>query len=128
MMTCIPESNNPYDRWAVQVRAPILSDLPEDMWNRHTREDGIQKVKDIAGQVIGRVPKDICNVIHIGMEVHRSIKHAGCVFTGEIIHGGQVQGGGPALECFYLLEVKDGQLSDNGNALRERIQSDNIWL
>lgn len=127
-MKCIPEIDNPYDRWAVQVKAPDLQDLPVEIWDRPTREDGSERVRDIAGQIIGRVPRYVCNVIHIGMMVHRNILNAGCVFTGNIIDGGPVPGGGPALEAMYLLEVVDGQDVRVADGLRQRLQHEDIWL
>ena len=45
ILTCVPESSNIYDRWAVTA------------------------VQDDMGNVIGRVPKNICNIISISQSV-----------------------------------------------------------
>lgn len=52
-------------------------------------------VKDSDGNVIGRVPKDICNVISIQDLVHHSVVRAHCIFTGEMVMDGPIVGGGP---------------------------------
>ena len=63
-------------------------------------------VKDSDGNVIGRVPKDICNVISIQDLVHHSVVRAHCIFTGEMVMDGPIVGGGPKLKCVYLVEYR----------------------
>ena len=57
LMEMIGEPNNRYDKNAVLIRAPKLKDIPEDVWENVTKESRPQqKVADVAGNLIGRVP------------------------------------------------------------------------
>ncbi len=70
------------------------------------REEGGVRVGDMAGQMVGRMPKHVCNVVHIGMRLHHTVRHASCFLTGEMIQGGPVVGGGPQLRAIYFIEVE----------------------
>ncbi len=70
--------------------------------------EGDRRIQDIAGRLVGRMPRHLCNVVHMGMRLHNNVRHAGCFCTGEIVQGGPVVGGGPQLRAVYLLEVENG--------------------
>ena len=110
-MKCIPEPSNRYDRNAVLVVAPPLSDVPQDLHETVTKDSfPPQTVKDVAGEKIGRVPKGICGVISQGIRGGWIIK-AVAVYTGGFIHAGQVRGGGPQLKCQYLLILNPSKVN-----------------
>ena len=54
--------------------------------------------------MVGRMPRNICNAVHVGMQIHRNIDNAACFTTGNIFHEAPVPGGGPQLEAVYLIE------------------------
>ena len=63
---CIPERGNPHDAYAVLVKDGEI--------------------------IIGRVPKKVCNIIHIRQDIHRTLESATCYFTGSLINDGPVVG------------------------------------
>ena len=89
ILTCVPESSNRYDRWAVTA------------------------VQDDMGNVIGRVPKNICNIISISQSVHHTLVRAICIYTGEMLHDPPDEGGGSKLKCVYLVVSSECKLTIN---------------
>ena len=57
---------------ALAVIAPVLEDIPAELHNEITREARkgrhAQKVRDIAGKMIGRVPANICKILSQGLD------------------------------------------------------------
>ena len=98
----MPEVENRYNRYAVQVVLPRMENVPRNFQDWHVGDTCIQ---DIAGRVVGRMPRHLCNVVSLGMQVHHTVQHAGCFFTGEIVQGGPVVGRGPQLRAIYVLEI-----------------------
>ncbi len=89
--------------WAVKVQVPAIDSIIEEWRDREER--GV-RVGDMVGQMVGRMPKHVCNVVHIGMRLHHSVRHASCFLTGEMVQGGPVVGGGPQLRAIYFIEVE----------------------
>lgn len=103
VMKCVPEPTNRFDRHAVKVMAPSIDEISEDDLDVITRgHPNYQVVQDILGQTIGHVPKLVCNIISIPMLVQRCLRHAICIFMGEMEHDHQ----GPKLKVIYLLEYE----------------------
>ena len=105
------EPNNPYNTTAVQIVLPQLADLG-DIAGRHTVEHGgsTRQLTDFAGIVVGRVPAELTDMFHY--LIGQSWASLACFYTGNIIQGGPVQGGGPQLECGYVIFIKDNYLSN----------------
>jgi hypothetical protein len=82
MLVCTPELGNIYDQHAVVV-------------------------KDDLNNIIGHVPRHICRVISTCLNIHHILARADAIYTGGLIHEGQIQGGGVKLPCIYLLEFRD---------------------
>jgi hypothetical protein len=105
ILTCVPESSNIYDRWAVTA------------------------VQDDMGNVIGRVPKNICNIISISQSVHHTLVRAICIYTGEMLHDPPVEGGGPKLKCVYLVEfLPNVNLQSIAEQLNRHLEDDDFFL
>ena len=80
-MQCIPEMGNPHDRYAV-------------------------KIITAHGMMVGRMPRHLCNVVHVGMNIHQTVRNVACFYTGDFIIEPPVPGGGPQLKAVYLLEFE----------------------
>lgn len=120
-MECIPEPNNRYDIFAVALRTPLS--VPEQFSNQETRP--MQFVRDILGSVVGHVPQNICNIISVGFNVHRTLRKATCFYIGGFIH----ENSGPKLNSIYLLEFTEGtNLLDVGSYLRRYIAEDDLYM
>lgn len=102
VMKCIPEPTNRFDRNAVKVVAPSIGDISPDIINMETRSfPNQQYVHEILDQTIGHVPKFICNIISLSIRVHRTLRHAICLYMGEMVHDQ-----GPKFKVIYLLEFE----------------------
>ena len=123
-MLCEPEPENRHDHYAVIVKAP--TNVPEGVRNLEMRgAPNQQYVRDILGTVIGHVPRNVCNVISVSVNIHRTLQHAVCFYTGEIEHGAS----GPKLNCMYLLEFDQSiNLSTVGNYLKRYMDPNKIYL
>ena len=126
-MTCIPDPSNLYDRFAVIVQAPSAEDVQHDLLHIETRAPPRQQlVSDVVGSIVGHVPKNICNVISCGLSIHRTLSHAVCFFTGDI-----VLDNGPQLCCVYLLEFapsSGNKCIEAANHLHHFLPDDDIFL
>ena len=119
----MPEVGNRYDQYAVQVVVPRMENVPRNFQDWHVGDASIQ---DIAG----RMPRHLCNVVSLGMQVHHTVQHAGCFFTGEIVQGGPVVGGGPQLRAMYVLEiVEEGRnVLEMANDLRRHLEGCHVFV
>ena len=73
-MKCIPDPTNRYDRHAVKVVAPTTDEISPAVHTMETRPPPNQQfVRDILGQLIGHVPRNICNLISLSMTQHRNL-------------------------------------------------------
>ena len=53
-----------YDKYAVKIAIPPIQELSPDILDEETRgEPRRQLVRDIAGKTVGRVPRDISQII-----------------------------------------------------------------
>lgn len=73
-MDCVPEPHNRFDRFAVAVRAPTT--VPDAILNIDPRPN--QYVRDI----VGHVPRNICNIISVSLNVQRTLRNATCFIQG----------------------------------------------
>lgn len=85
-LICVRERNNQYDTQAVLVRRPLQQGNTD-------------------GDIVGHVPRFVCDVISTGLMLEWIVS-CFCFYTGGIVHGGPVRGGGPQLPCVYLLNIK----------------------
>ena len=86
------ETGNRYDEYAVTVTTPRAEELPEPVLGIVTRDHHqIQHVRDVAGQIIGRVPRGLSEVISKGL-ADGSITRAVAFYRGGFIHRGRVRG------------------------------------
>ena len=91
-MLRIREPQNVYDRYAVRIVIPPMQELSPDILNKETRgEPRRQLVRDIAGKTVGRVPRNISEIISEGIRAGQIRKNQ-VIFTGLI--NGPVMGGG----------------------------------
>ena len=108
VMECIPEPSNRYDALAVLVKV-----MGTDV-------------------TIGRVPKDICNVISVELRISRNLVKSYCLYLGSRHQEGSVPGGGLKLHCLYALEFKndtpDRRLVEVANYLRRYLPDTYIYL
>ena len=110
LMKCVREPENRFDRFSVKVIAPTLDDIHFQYHHDETRPyPRRQLVSDVAGKMIGRVPSKICKVLSTNIE-NGNIIHCHAIFTGNIIHDGPIIGGGPKLECFYILQIVNSEI------------------
>ena len=125
MMNCEPEPTNRHDRYAVIVRAPSF--VENGILDVETHPPPWRlRVRDLLGEIIGHVPRHVCNVISIGMLHRRSLERAVCFFTGETIHEGNL---GPKLKCVYCLELRSFEsMRESADILRLYVPEDNIYL
>lgn len=82
VLMCVPEPGNVHDPYAVAI-------------------------KDSMNNIIGHVPRNICNVVSIAMNVHHILLRAHAIYIGGTISEGPVRGGGVKLPCIYLLDFRD---------------------
>ncbi|XP_061167665.1 uncharacterized protein LOC133179042 [Saccostrea echinata] len=108
MMECIPEPTNRRDPLAVLVK-----------------EMGVNIT-------IGRVPKDICNVISLEMRVTQKLRRTFCLYIGTHHNEGPVPSGGLKLHCVYVLEFSNDtsyrRLGEVASFLRRHVPSSYIYL
>ncbi|XP_038058053.1 uncharacterized protein LOC119729522 isoform X2 [Patiria miniata] len=130
VMQCSHQSSK-YDKWGCVVKAPQLEDVDEAVQGIETRAGPNRTtVADVAGKVIGHVPRKICNVLAAGLAVDFSIARAVCVFTGEFQHGGAASGGGPKLVAVYHLEVvRQRDAVEIADSIRPHLtDKDRLWI
>lgn len=58
-----------------------------------------QTVRQVAGEVIGHVPRELADCFSWRLEHGELTMHT--MYIGQIIHGGDVRGGGPQLRVAY---------------------------
>ncbi|XP_062576728.1 uncharacterized protein LOC134238617 [Saccostrea cucullata] len=106
-MSCVPEPGNRFDQFACLVKGP--------------GEDN--------STTYGRVPKNICNVISLGLGRHNALLRASCFYMGHMVHDGQRVGGGPKLVCMYVLEYKDNvDVYEVANHLRRYVNENLMYM
>ena len=120
-MELVPEPTNPVDRYAVKVMAPQLYNIPEGLWTEITAHN--QRVRDVAGQMIGHVPRDLCTVISRGIQ-SGDFLHAIAVYIGGFTHTD-----GPALNCIYHIELNENiPVQQYAHAIRPYVNDMDIFL
>ena len=132
ILTCHPESGNRFGRNAVLVKCPPLNELPQAIWDSETRgresRSARQTVREIAGQRIGRVPKQISRVISEGLR-EGWVKRAAVVHIGGFIHDGSVRGGGPKLKCVYMLYIQpSSRVPQVAASLKPHVDTNTLYL
>ena len=122
----VPEEGNKFDEHAMMVMMP--KDVPEVMLDAVTRKGDIkqktQRVKDILGKQVGRVPANLCGVFRDLIERNMLEGSITCYYGGQAGHslnprfqnafkrartrqGKDKPGGGAELKCSYFLQIKD---------------------
>ena len=109
IMECVPEPTNRIDPLAVLVK------------------------KIGSEEVIGRMPKHLCNIVSLGFRVRgNSLRRANCIYLGTYHNEGPVVGGGLKLHCVYILQyagdTSDRRIGDIANFIRQNVQDDFIYL
>lgn len=132
MMGLEREPNNPYDEHAVTVRAPSEEEMAPVLETITRDHHPIQAVKDVCGQIVGRVPRGIASIISKALE-DGSIYRAMAFYRGGFEHGGPVRGGGPQLRavyCVYLARGRDApeKLVQLADKLRPFLGPNDIYL
>ncbi|XP_033761304.1 uncharacterized protein LOC117343104 [Pecten maximus] len=126
------EENNRYDSSAMKVMVPNLNEIPQYLHENVTRQENInrrlpvQRVRDIAGQQIGRVPANLCRAFRMLLR-NNFVQEISCFYKGEIrqsLHphvqqryrrnptGGHDQAGGGA-DLFHKLNWTPDYLHKN---------------
>ena len=109
------EDDNIYDPNAITVEVPEESVFDNIDMERETKPG--QRVRDVIGQVCGRVPKNQGHVIKQGIQ-EGFVTHAFAFHKGGFVHAGKNRGGGPQLKCVYVIFVKRSKASYFRNALQ----------
>lgn len=108
VMLCVPEPENRYDNLAVLVK------------------------EENSNQIIGRVPRYICNTISLGFRVSKKLIRALCLYTGTHHNEGPIQGGGIKLHCVYVLEYEPSTLMQEivqvAGFLKDHVPDNCIYL
>lgn len=100
------EPDNRYDQYAVKVMAPAADLFPAAVLEDITRDHApIQRVKDVVGEMIGRVPRHLCEIISRGLR-EGWLRRAVAFHTGGVDVDGPMRGGGPKLKACYLLSLE----------------------
>ena len=141
----IPEEGNKFDENAMIV--VISSHAPPEMLEQVTRKgDGKrkpQKVKDILGKQVGRVPANLCRVFRELLGRNIIIESILCYYGGKIGHsknlhfqqdfkrahtrqGIDTAGGGAELTCSYFLLIKDDCYEEAVKLFKKRLQKEDI--
>ena len=108
-MLRIREPQNVYDRYALKIVIPPRQELSPDILDEETRgEPRRQLVRDIAGKTVGRVLRDISQIISEGIRTGQ-IRKSQVIFTGIIKHEGLVLGGGVILMGAYHFEIVNNE-------------------
>lgn len=134
-----PEHNNPYDPYAMKVMMPSLEDIPLHLHELVTREAShrhpeAQRVQDIAGRQVGRVPANLCRAMRALMErdlISGQITATYCESVGPSVtphalqsyQRGQYQdrpGGGAELSCIYLLRLRGSHIMST-NIIKDHV-------
>ena len=110
------EDDNPYDKNAIQVRIPSESFFPSLDKFKKTKDE--QNVSDVLGKVVGRLPRNVAAVIKADM-ISGEMTHGFVFYSGDIIHGGQREGGGVKLRCVLATFVRHSSVSDIRSRLQE---------
>ena len=87
---------------AVLVIIPAMEAIHLQAQSMHN-SDG-KPVTELAGKIVGRIPRHLSCILCGGI-THGWLHKVQCIFTGQLIHGGPVQGGGPQLTCAYILDI-----------------------
>ena len=107
MLQCEREPDNPYDEFAVRLRAPSAAEMESVIGSLTRDPPRVQHVRDVCGRVVGRVPRGISKIISEGLRdgaLHRAV----CFYRGGFLHRGPVRGGGPQLKAVYCLYLSRG--------------------
>ena len=112
LMDLIREPENPYDRYAVRVRAPQLNAISQTLWDTETKPmPKRQTVRDVAGRWVGRVPLALTKIISSGIESQK-IVHAHAICTDVVLQEGCDISGGPKLSSAYFLEIRNNDIAN----------------
>ena len=109
------EDDNPYDQNAILVRIPSESFFPSMDKSKETKEG--QNVSDVLDKVVGRLPRSVAAVVKAGM-ISGDMTHGFAFYSGDIIHGGQREGGGVKLRCVLAIFVRHSSVI----SIRSRLQ------
>ena len=124
-MDLIPEENNSYDPNAVIVKMPPLGQIAQTCYSLMNKEEE-QRIKSLAGNVVGRVPANLCGAFRKIMETDYLLEDIRCEYNGIVsdsvnppkyqkfkrnpFGGLDTPGGGVDLKCTYVLIVKKDHL------------------
>ena len=94
-MYLMPEPDNVYDRNTFKVMMPAIHRIPSIL--RDLRTDDDQTVRDIAGEIIGRVPQKLCLICRRLLDENLLLTSDDiiCIFRGLSVAN--------ELECVYQL-------------------------
>ena len=106
-LDCILEPTNPYDSDAIKIMVPSINRIPAAYHLLLTKPPPRpQRVSDVAGHVVGRVPLDASKIIAPRLR-DGDIVRMNAFVTGNRRNDGPIPGGGLKLECFYRMEFTD---------------------
>ncbi|XP_078586271.1 uncharacterized protein LOC144868170 [Branchiostoma floridae x Branchiostoma japonicum] len=109
-MSVVPEPNNPMDKDALLVVMPPLTDIPVQHHNAVVDNKRGVTVRDIAGQIIGRVPAGLATIL-ARMTKDGELTGLTCVATGPAQKSylpwpeASSKGGGVVVPCKLHLQV-----------------------
>ena len=84
-MLVVPENDNKYDGNAMIIKMPMLNDIDEGFRDEITGNGEGQRVSDIAGKIVGRVPANLSYMFRKLLKDFK-VKNIECVCEGNPKH------------------------------------------
>ena len=123
---------------AMLVRMPTLENIPVSMHHINTRAEKPsaeeQKVKDLAGQVVGRVPANLCKVFRKLLKEGQVKEITAKPTISKVPDSGQSfkrnkkdydrRGGGAVIPCKYILSCYSSSYDNTVKYITEMIKSE----
>ena len=122
----LPEDGNVFDEHAMMVVMPknVAEEMLEAVTRKGDAKRKTQKVKDILGKQVGRVPANLCRIFRELLQTDMLLENITCYHSITVGHsisphfqkvfkrararlGRDEPGGGAELKCSYFLRIKD---------------------
>lgn len=101
----VRKTQNPHDPNSVGVFVP--KSIPQSL-EHLTTEDGICMTA-VASKQVGNVPRNLAEIV-TKLYTNKLITFIKAIYTGGMTHFGPVQGGGPHLNCIYIMKCNNIEL------------------
>ena len=144
-MLVLPEEGNARDPSAMKVMMP--EDVPAELLDKNTREGDSkrppQKVRDIVGKQVGRVPANLCRVFRRLVEKEMLVDGITCNYGGTVHRtidpvfyqrferartrfGRDRPGGGAEIKCNYMMRIKEQHFEEAKKLFEDRLSREEL--